>query len=212
MKNGICYVVCAGENPGTMNLRKEEGDCIIAADAGLKSLAEKSIKPDIILGDFDSLGYVPDFENVIVHKPEKDDTDSVLSVMKGFELGYLKFVIYGALGGERIDHEIANLQLLNYIAKRGGRGYIVSGRTLLTAFCNGSLAFFGDENGYFSVFSVDAKACGVTIENAKFKLNDAVLNNLDPIGTSNEFIGKPCRISVKEGTLLVTWSGDRLIW
>ena len=82
------------------------GDFVIAADGGLRHTKKLSILPDEILGDFDSLGYVPD--TGVVYPVEKDDTDTMLAVRRGLELGFRRFVIYGGLEGRRLDHTVAN--------------------------------------------------------------------------------------------------------
>ena len=71
-----CYIIGAAEL-AIGRLRPSEGDFVIAADAGLLHLAKLHIKPDLMLGDFDSLGYVPSGENVEVCPVRKDDTDFV---------------------------------------------------------------------------------------------------------------------------------------
>ena len=85
--NKKCYIVGAGDNSGT-NFSKEKDEYVIAADGGLATLEKLGIQPDFILGDFDSLGYVPDGKNIEVHKVEKDDTDMMLSVERAVESGY----------------------------------------------------------------------------------------------------------------------------
>ena len=56
-----------------------------------------------------------------------------------------------------------------------------------------------------SVFTMDAKAEGVTLRDVSFPVEQVTLTNSFPIGVSNEFIGKPATIAVENGTLLVMW-------
>ena len=128
---GACVIVGAGELEDAV-IRRREGDLVIAADGGLKYLERAGIAPDIALGDFDSLGYRPNLPEVIYHPPEKDDTDTMLAVREGFARGFDTFVIYAGLGG-RLDHTVANLQTLAFIAENGGRGYLVGGSAVSTA-------------------------------------------------------------------------------
>ena len=114
---GVCYIVGAGDNEGTLFIKKTE-DFVIAADGGLLTINGLGIVPDIILGDFDSLGYVPKGDNIIRHKVEKDDTDMMLAVEKAIELGYHNITIFGGTGG-RTDHTIANLQTMLYASING---------------------------------------------------------------------------------------------
>ncbi len=120
---GICYIVGAGEfGDGTFCPLK--ADMVIACDGGFKSCTEKSIRVDMVVGDFDSLAYVPAHPNVIKLSPEKDETDTGWAIQEAWKRGYREFVIYGGTGG-RISHTIANIQLLADLAKRGGHGILI---------------------------------------------------------------------------------------
>ncbi len=201
-----CVIVGAGDPEGAVIVRRD-GDLIIAADAGLKHLERAGIEPDIALGDFDSLGYRPQLPKVIFHPPEKDDTDTMLAVREGFARGYDTFIIYAGLGG-RLDHTVANLQTLAFIAENGGRGYLVGGKSVSAAIKDSSIAFGAEERGMISVFCLGCAASGVTIRGLKYELENAELLPCLPLGTSNEFIGRSSVIEVKRGTLLVIWQQD----
>ena len=203
---GACVIVGAGELEDAV-IRRREGDLVIAADGGLKYLERAGITPDIALGDFDSLGYRPDLPEVIYHPPEKDDTDTMLAVREGFARGFDTFVIYAGLGG-RLDHTVANLQTLAFIAENGGRGYLVGGSAVSTAVKDASISFGAGERGMISVFCMGEKAEGVTISGLKYEVENAELVPYLPLGASNEFTGKPAKIEVKHGTLLVMWQQD----
>ena len=203
---GACVIVGAGELEDAV-IRRREGDLVIAADGGLKYLERAGIAPDIALGDFDSLGYRPDLPEVIYHPPEKDDTDTMLAVREGFARGFDTFVIYAGLGG-RLDHTVANLQTLAFIAENGGRGYLVGGSAVSTAVKDASISFGAGERGMISVFCMGEKAEGVTISGLKYEVENAELIPYLPLGASNEFTGRPAKIEVKHGTLLVMWQQD----
>lgn len=98
MQKGICYIVGAGERPASLDVAKE--GYWIAADGGYAVLQAAGIKPDLVLGDFDSLGYVPRHPNLIRTPAEKDDTDTMLAIRQGLDLGFRRFVLYGCLGGQ----------------------------------------------------------------------------------------------------------------
>jgi len=121
--SGICCIVGAGDMSGT-KLVIPEGAYIIAADAGLEHLTNAGLTPALIVGDFDSLGTVPAGENVIAHKPEKDDTDMMLAVKEALKRSADTILIYGGLGG-RIDHSYANLQTLAFIASQRSQGFLI---------------------------------------------------------------------------------------
>lgn len=203
MKNGICYIVGAGENYG-LDFSPEREDFVIAADAGLRYLEEKKIIPDLIVGDFDTLQYVPQKGNVLKLPAEKDDTDMSMAIKEGIRAGYAEFHIYCGTGG-RMDHTIANLQILSFLAKQNLRGFLFHRDTVFTAITDRKLSFEKIDAGYVSVFSCSERSTGVYLKNLKYELRDAILTNSFPLGVSNEFIGKESSIVVGSGTLLVSF-------
>ena len=200
MKN--CVIFCAG---GFDRLEEplQAADFVIAADGGFAHTRALGITPQLILGDFDSLGYVP--SGAQVHPAQKDDTDAMLAVREGLSRGCDRFVLYGALDGERLDHTVANYQTLQFLADRGARGYLVGVKQMATLIKNDSLTFPEESRGYVSVFCSGAAAAGVSILGLKYELTDRTLSPGFPLGVSNQFIGKKAEISVKNGSLLVIW-------
>ena len=154
MKERICYVVGAGENFG-LDFQPATGDLVIAADAGLRYLEEQGIRADLVIGDFDTLKYIPGHSNTIALNAEKDDTDTLAAVREGIRAGYTSFHIYCGTGG-RIDHTMANLQVLAYLSANNMRGFLFDNGTVITAITNGSLCFGKILCGYVSVSSFSA--------------------------------------------------------
>lgn len=204
MEKNICYIFGAGEfDYNKIELKK--GDYVIAADGGFNHLEKINIVPDMLLGDFDSIeGVVQNHKNIIKHPKEKDYTDLLLAVKEGLNLGFKTFVIYGAMGG-RIDHTLSNIQTLAFISKNGARGYLVGQCKVITAITNDKLVLKSRKNGYISVFSNTESSKGVCIKNLKYEIDDYELKSYLPRGVSNEFIDKESEISVREGTLIITW-------
>ena len=132
---------------------------VIAADKGLVHLEAQGIRPDLIVGDFDSLGRVPAGDNILRHPVEKDDTDTMLAVKTALDRGMGTIVFYGCLGG-RLDHTYANLQTLTYLARRGGQGWLLGEGTVVTAVENGRLDLPAGLRGAVSVFCPDGQALG----------------------------------------------------
>ena len=186
---------------------KKNGDLIIAADGGYATLKKLNIKPDLVVGDFDSLGTVPKDESIIKHPIKKNDTDTLLAVKIGLEKGFKEFVIYGAVDG-RLDHTIASLQTAAFIAENGGRAYICDSTHTITVIKNSSISFKKKSSGIVSLFALSGIAEGVTIDGLLYTLNDARLTPDFPLGVSNEFIDKESTISVKDGVLTIIFEGD----
>ena len=199
-----CFIAGAGEYCGFVVPGPD--DYVIAADRGYEELISRGIRPDLVVGDFDSLGDAPEHPNVLRSPMEKDDTDMIIAVRQGFAQGCDMFIIDGGLGG-RFDHTLANCQILAYISQSGGRGFLLGREMSVTAITNGTLGFLPGAPGRVSVFCAGSIAEGVTITGLKYPLDDALLTYDYPLGVSNEFTGAPAEISVRSGTLLIMWTG-----
>ncbi len=189
---GICYIIAAGPVE-TLKLNASDGDFIIAADAGYLHLPALSAAADLVVGDFDSMAQKPDHPNVVTHSAAKDKTDTLLAIDEGLRLG------------GRLDHTLANIQALSYIAASGGRGFLAGNGLVITVVRNGRLCLDGGKTGVISVFCCGDAARGVNLKGLKYELKNAVLTGEMPLGVSNEFTGVPSEISVKSGSLAVVW-------
>lgn len=203
MTNDICYIIGAGENYG-LDFTPTTDDFVIAADAGIRYLEQYGLTADLVIGDFDSLNDIPTHPNTKVLNPEKDDTDMFAAVREGIKAGYSIFHIYCGMGG-RIDHTIANMQILAYLSQNGMQGFLFGKDIAITAITNRKISFSKVPSGYISVFSYTEKSEGVCLQDLKYELNNATLTNTFPLGVSNEFIGKESSISVSGGTLLIVF-------
>lgn len=201
MSVGICYIVGAGEEPG-VSFTPQKDDFVIACDGGYSWCDRMGIRIDLVVGDFDSLGYLPTHPNLIRLMPEKDDTDTKVAVSEGLKRGYREFAIYGGTGG-RISHTIANIQLLSDLAARGCHGSLIGKHAWYRVICNEEICFDERMSGYLSVFCLGDTARGVYESGLKYLLEDATLVKENPVGVSNEFIGQRSRVSVREGMLLL---------
>ena len=202
---GNCIIFCAaGFEELVQPIEKE--DFVIAADGGLMHTEKLGIVPNEILGDFDSLGHVPEGANVF--PVEKDDTDAMLAVRRGLSLGYREFVLYGSLDGPRLDHTIANFQTLQFLTDRGAVGYLAGKDYLVTVVQNGSIRFPAGCKGTISVFCMGKDAEDVTLEGLYYPLQHGTLTAGFPLGVSNHFTGEAAAITVKNGSLLVLWDRE----
>ena len=201
--NSICYIVGASGSDECVSFAASSSDYIIAADGGYDLLKKFNIEADVLIGDFDSISSV-NHKHIIKHPVEKDDTDSFLAYKLGYEKGFRTFVIYGCMGG-RIDHTIANIQMLCHMAQSGARGFLIGENTVITAIHNSHINFSDENCGKFGVFAHSAVANGVSIKGTKYTLENNTITPDFPIGVSNEFISKTATISVSDGTLLLIW-------
>ena len=197
-----CIIFCAG---GFEALAAPIGadDVVIAADGGVAHTEKRNITPHVVLGDFDSLQYVP--VGAEVHPVEKDDTDAMLAIKKGLSMGCREFVIYGGLDGDRLEHTVANFQALQHLADRGARGTLVGLKQMVTLIQNETITFPALFQGYISVFCMGAQATGVTIKGLHYNVENTTLTCGFPLGVSNRFEGKEASVAVEKGSLLLIW-------
>ncbi len=199
-----CFIFGAGQDVELVR-RPEPGDYVIAADGGYLACKRRGIVPDLLLGDFDSMEEPADFPKVLRLPVEKDDTDTFLAAKYALERGCRAFHIYGGTGG-RLDHTLANLQLLLWLSRRGARGYLYDAGFTYTAITNGAITIpRGPEWGLLSVFCVGEDARGVWESGVQYPLADAVLTAEFPLGVSNHIIAPQAHVSVREGSLLIGW-------
>ena len=202
----ICYIFCALDS-GIQALETSPGDYIIAADAGYKQTQKLGLKPDLVVGDFDSLKSVPENEMTVIHPVRKDDTDFLLAVKEGLKRGYKKFIVFGAVGA-RLDHTLGAIQVTTFAAENGAVMILSSDSFCITSVKNSKISFKSKSEGILSVFAVTCEAYGVTIKGLSYETDDITLKPDFPIGVSNEFTGKPAIIKVTDGILTVMWQGS----
>ncbi len=184
-----------------------KADYYICADAGVSLAHELGIVPDWIVGDFDSLGYVPTGEHVMAYATEKDDTDTALAIRYALSKGCQTILCYGALGG-RLDHTFANLQMLRMLSRQGVQGILVDATHWISVQNPGTVRYERKDGYYFSLFSLTEQCTGVTLMGVKYPLNDAILYDTDPLGVSNEIIADVATVTITTGELLVIYAKD----
>lgn len=208
LKDSICYIFAAGDFYG--NIKKRECDFFICADAGYRHLSKRNVFPDLLVGDFDSISELPSGCEIKQFPPEKDETDTEIALKEGIFRGFSQFVICGAIGGDRLDHTLANLALGASYASRGFDITLTDGKTIIKPLHNGTLNFSEDESGYVSVFPFFSSARCVTENGLKYPLSNATLDISNPtLCVSNEFCHKKAKISVDDGTILVVWNNEK---
>ena len=198
MEEKTCYIFGAGEYFGDEGIG--DNAFVMAADAGITACRERDIVPDVIIGDFDSLGHLPHAENVIKLPVIKDDTDTLAAVRHGLEHGFGRFVFFGCTGG-RLSHTLANVQTLNFLAKRGAIGFLHDKCEVLTATCKG-MNFDSRHRGFLSVFAAESSAV-ISESGLKYTVEAQKITAAFPLGVSNEFIGQKAAVSIHTGTALL---------
>lgn len=199
----VCMIVGAGDfYEGSAPLSPRSNDYVIAADAGYATLEHLGVRIDEVIGDFDSMGHVPTHPNLQRLPVEKDDTDMLYALRVGLRHGYTSFRLYGGVGG-RLDHTLANLQCLAWLAHQGYRGVLYDKDCVITAIHNDALRLKPLKAGVVSVFAQGGTAQGVSLSGLQYELDNAELKSDFPLGVSNALIGRRAEIRVENGTLIV---------
>lgn len=179
----------------------EKADLIIAADSGYDTAERLGIKPDIAMGDFDSLsGRLPEGLETLRVACEKDVTDTMLACEYAKDNGCREITIIGGTGG-RIDHSLSNVFYLEELYDEGIRAKLTDGANCVRIIADETVTIpaFG---GYFSIFAVSE--CFVTESGCKYPLNDAKLVRERPYALSNEVTADEAVLTVRGKAILVT--------
>lgn len=178
---------------------------VICADAGFEVALKAGVQPDLVVGDFDSAKEPPPKTVKCVNLPvDKDVTDTMFAVMKGFSLGLRSFLLLGCLGGKRFDHTLANLEVLQYIREHGGHGIMADSHTKIFLLHDEKLKMTGMAGATVSVFPYNGSSCTVSYSGLKYPLNRAQLSCGGlPMGVSNQVTGDPAEVRVHNGSALV---------
>ena len=183
-------------------------ELIIAVDGGANHLYKMGIMPNYILGDLDSIDeeirkYYESSEVVFKKFPtKKDETDAELAVWLVEEEGLLGIDIYGALGG-RIDHELANIQLLYYILERGMYPRIISEHEEIYILKNDEMNLKGNIGDIVSIIPIMGDARGITLANMEYSVEELDLKYSITRGISNVMEAEEAFINVRDGCMLV---------
>ncbi len=174
----------------------------IYCDGGLKHEEALSLKPDLIIGDFDSFKNPGRDIETIVLPCEKDDTDTFFAVKEAINRGFDEFTLIGVTGG-RIDHTSGNLSMLLYLYENGKKAEIIDDYSVMKV-VGKEPEYITDDFLYFSLNNISGVAKGVNVENAKYPLKNAEIKPSSALCVSNEVIkGEKAKVHINDGTMLL---------
>lgn len=204
-----CIIIAGGDfDISTVSAEKlkSEAELIICADRGLKYAEKMGLKPDILIGDFDSYLDEVSFDGEIIRTvPEKDDTDTIMAVRLAISRGVRRIVLYGALGG-RFDHSIANIQTLLFASEQGCEMTIADRSDIISLQDEGTAEYPCKEGYYFSVFALSESVFIEELSGVKYPLENYLMKQSFPIGVSNEITSEKAVLKIKTGTALIVRS------
>ncbi|MCR5718209.1 MAG: thiamine diphosphokinase [Oscillospiraceae bacterium] len=198
-----CILIAGGDVTGSIVI--PEGALVLCADCGLRHAERLEIRPDVVIGDFDSYTETLPHGIATLRLPvEKDVTDTMQAVLYGAEQGCREFHIYGVFGGARIDHSLANIQMLHTMYTKGLHGILHHGTTLVTTQSpEDGTQRYPCFDGDFSIFAMTDTCEGVTIRGCKYNVEHITLRNSFPLGVSNSITAEAAEITVQTGLLLI---------
>ena len=204
-KREICVVIGSApieENPFSRLGR--DGCFVVCADGGYDAAARFGIRPDLLIGDFDSVrSPLPEGVEAIRLKVEKDDTDLLAAVKEGIRRGFSSFVLTGVLGGDRFDHSLANLCVLQYLCTQGCKAFIEQDRCRVFLLRSGRLTLSGEKGCTVSVFPFGCASCEVSYTGLQYPLTHTLLTSEVPLGVSNHIADDRAQIVVHSGYALI---------
>ena len=213
------YLIISGghiDDVFALNYLKEKSyDCLLAADSGMNFLYRNGIVPDVIAGDFDSVeeGSLAHFSTlkeveILRLNPIKDDTDTEFVIREAIRRGATEITLLGATGS-RLDHVLANINLLGIGLEAGVSMYLVDAHNRVRMIEDVLRIKKTEQFGNFvSILPVRGDAKGVTLKGMKYPLEGAEVACFSSLGISNEIESDVAEISVEQGRLLVIESRD----
>lgn len=199
-----CVIVGGADINDYQAIRDAAGDgCFyIYCDSGLKHIPGLSAKPDLIVGDFDSCKNPHLDVETIVLPTVKDDTDTVYAVKEALKRGFDSFILAGVIGA-RLDHSLGNVYALLNLYRLGKSGKIIDDYSEMEM-VGSEPAFIDASFSFFSIINITGKAEKITIKNAKYPLENAVILPEYQYGISNEVLpGKISEVTVGCGEALL---------
>jgi thiamine pyrophosphokinase len=208
---GVKAIVVAGGDAAPEDAAHLQGaEIVIAADSGAQWLERCGVAPDLLIGDMDSIdpALLARLEargvEVERHPAGKEASDAELAVARAAAAGADQVVILGGLGGDRLDHELANLLLLADRRWDGIDLRIVRGGTTVRAVHGGAaIDLSGADGDLVTLLPVHDDVEGVRTVGLRFSLEGEPLHLGRSRGLSNEVEHTPASVSLKGGTLLV---------
>jgi thiamine pyrophosphokinase len=187
---------------------------IICCDGGVCHLQQTGIKPDVIIGDMDSIdpaklaSYTEQGVKIIKYPASKDYTDTELALDHAINLKPEAIYIWGALGG-RIDHTLANVFLLEKSKALSIKTYLID--EYCEVFLLNDNVVFGKSAGQtVSLIALSPQVEGITLRGFLYPLDDAILRMGESRGLSNIIKEDDAAVSARSGNLLVIhyWQKD----
>ncbi|MGL4799081.1 MAG: thiamine diphosphokinase [Cellulosilyticaceae bacterium] len=187
-------------------------DYVVCADNGMHHARKLQIVPHEIVGDFDSchesdLAYFREAGTHAVQVPaEKDETDTQLAIEKAIEKGATQIDVYGGVGS-RMDHSMANMQLLYKYMKQGVEVVLYNHKNTIRL-VQKEVRLQGKAGDLVSLMPFSEEVTGITTRGLAYGLCKGRLALGDAVGVSNYMLTNEAEIELEKGLLLVFQTKD----
>lgn len=173
---------------------------VIAADSGWENAVMNGVKPDMLVGDMDSIIEIPEAGEVVRVPCEKDDTDAQLAIDIAVSRGAERIIMVGQLSG-RADHTLSEIFMLESLRNRGVNGEIIDDRNRVSIIKDGETIIPRRGYKYFGILSLGRTV--VSEISCRYPLDKYVLTRDNPFAVSNEIVGDAAVITAEGDALLV---------
>lgn len=181
-------------------------DIVIAADGGAAIALIHGVRPDLVVGDMDSL--TPEVLQSLNEKAvelvrvpsHKDETDLELALLEAIRRGADDITIVGALGG-RVDHTLGNIYLLTMPQLQGLRVRLVDGDEEVFVIRD-EAEWRGRAGDTVSLIPLTPEVSGIETRGLEYPLRGESLFMGPGRGISNRMLGDVAGMSVAAGILL----------
>lgn len=197
-------------------IRKLQPESVIGVDKGIEFLYAHQIMPTHIVGDFDSvrqevLTYYQEETTVPIRRfqPEKDASDTEIALRLAIELGAENVWILGGTG-TRLDHVMANIQILSIAQRAGVKAYLIDDCNRISLEETEVILSKNESFGkYFSIFPFGGIVEDISIEGAKYPLSHYRLCPDSSMCVSNEMKEDKVKITFPKGKILLMETRDK---
>ena len=184
------------------------GDLVVCADRGYRNAKAMGAHVNVLVGDFDSLGSIPDDVDEIVKVPaKKDQTDLQLAINTAIDRGADDIIIIASTNG-RLDHTLSLICTLEDLWDKKIPAHIVNGQNRIRFLRDSGVILMKSAYKYFSVVALDKKVKGVTVNGGEYPLIKKDVHRAFQYAVSNEITKNCALIEVKRGAVLVIESRD----
>ena len=193
-----------------------EIDLVIAADGGARHAPALGVRIDRWVGDGDSISeddlaaLAASGATIERASTDKDETDAELAVVAAAAAGAERVTILGALGGERLDHELGNVWLLAHPALDGRDARLLDAATRVRLAEPGETDLSGRIGDGVSLLPYGGEVEGITTHGLRYPLDREPLHLGPSRGLSNVRIDAAAGITFLAGRLLIVETPARL--